>query len=301
MYDELIRAISDDGFLTAMAITAPGMVQRAHRIHNTMPVATAALGRTLMAASMMGSMQKAEDGSVTLQIRGGGPLGSILAVSDAEGNARGYVGNPGLDLPEKYRGHLDVGTAVGTNGSLTVVRDLRLKEPYVGSIALVSGEIAEDITAYFAQSEQTPTACALGVLVDVDLNVKAAGGYLIQLLPGAPEDVIARIEAGIAAAGAVTPLLDAGLSARALLQTVLPDFRLEFLQSRPVEYRCGCSRQRVERALISLGADELRDMIDSGETQQLECQFCDTIYHFTPEEITALLAQATTKENEKNT
>ena len=293
MADEIIRAMSADGFVSAMAITGTGIVERARTIHHTSPTATAALGRTLLAASMMGNMQKVDNGSLTLQIRGGGPLGSLLAVSDAWGNVRGYVGNPALDLPEKYRGHLDVGAAVGREGTLTVVRDLQMKEPYVGSVPMVSGEIAEDVTAYFAQSEQTPTACALGVLVDVDLSVKVAGGYLIQLLPGAPDNLITRIEAGIAAAGAVTPLLAQGLTARDLIAAVLPAMELEYLAEEPVEYRCYCSRERVERALISLGARELQEMVDSGETQELECQFCDVKYHFTPDEIARLLAQAT--------
>ena len=217
MADEIIRAMSADGFVSAMAITGTGIVERARTIHHTSPTATAALGRTLLAASMMGNMQKVDNGSLTLQIRGGGPLGSILAVSDAAGNVRGYVGNPGLDLPEKYRGHLDVGAAVGSAGTLTVVRDLQMKEPYVGSVPMVSGEIAEDVTAYFAQSEQTPTACALGVLVDVDLSVKVAGGYLIQLLPGADDAVIDKVEAGIRSMGYVTRAFEEGVTPLELL------------------------------------------------------------------------------------
>ena len=186
MQDHIVRAMTKDGWVKAVAVSSREIVERARQIHKTLPTATAALGRLLSAASMMGNMQKVDDGSLTLQIKGGGPLGMLLAVSDAEGNVRGYVENPQISLLEKCRGKLDVGTAVGTDGMLTVVRDLRMKEPYVGSVELVSGEIAEDITQYFVQSEQIPTACALGVLVDVDQSVRASGGYLLQLLPGAP-------------------------------------------------------------------------------------------------------------------
>lgn len=206
MNDHIVRAITGDGYLKAAAVLSTDMVERARDVHKTFPTATAALGRLLTAASMMGNMQKIEDGSLTLQVRGDGPLGTLLAVSDAAGNVRGYVTNPQISLLEKYRGKLDVGAAVG-RGMLTVIRDLRLKEPYIGSVELVSGEIAEDIAAYFVQSEQIPTACALGVLVDVDQRVKAAGGYLLQLLPGAPDTLIDRVEAGVRKAGAVTGIL----------------------------------------------------------------------------------------------
>lgn len=195
--DYIVRAMTKDGFVKAAAIRSTGIVERAREIHKTTPTATAALGRVLTAASLMGNMQKVENGALTLQIKGGGPLGTILATSDAKGNVRGYVQNPGITLLEKYSGKLDVGAAVGTDGMLTVIRDLQMKEPYIGSIKLVSGEIAEDVTAYFAQSEQIPTACALGVLVGEDQKVRAAGGYILQLLPGAPDDIIDRLEKGI--------------------------------------------------------------------------------------------------------
>ena len=249
----------------------------------------AALGRLLSAASMMGNMQKIEDGSITLQVKGGGPLGTLLAVSDAEGNVRGWVENPQISLMEKHRGKLDVGAAVGTDGTLTVIRDLRMKEPYVGSVQLVTGEIAEDITDYFARSEQTATACALGVLVDTDQSVKCAGGYLVQLLPGAPDEVIDKIEAGIRAAGNVTEMMEDGLPGAAILHTVLGAFELEILERTPVEYRCYCSRERVTRTLISLGEQELQDIVDEGETIHIDCQFCDHIYDYTPEQVAELL------------
>ena len=289
MKDEIIRAMTKDGFVKAVAITSTGIVERARQIHQTLPTATAALGRLLSAASMMGNMQKVDDGSITLKVDGKGPLGTLLAVSDAEGNVRGWVENPQISLLEKYRGKLDVGAAVGTDGMLTVIRDLRMKEPYIGSVELVSGEIAEDVTQYFAQSEQTATACALGVLVDVDQSVRAAGGYLVQLLPGAPDSVIDKLEASIEKAGAVTKMLDSGMDGEAVLQTVLADFEVEILEKTPVEYRCYCSRDRVTRTLISLGRDELQSIIDDGETIHIDCQFCDRIYDYTPEEIGEIL------------
>ena len=287
---QLVRAMTKDGFVKAVAVTTTDIVERARQIHKTLPTATAALGRLLSAASMMGNMQKVENGSITLQVKGGGPLGTVLAVSDAEGNVRGYVQHPQISLMEKYKGKLDVGGAVGTDGMLTVIRDLQMKEPYIGSVELVSGEIAEDISAYFVQSEQTPTACALGVLVDVDQSVKASGGYLLQLLPGAPDDIIDRLEAGIEKAGAVTKMLDTGMSAEEMLKVVMADFELEILETSPVEYRCYCSRDRVTSTLISLGKKEMTEIVETGETIHIECQFCDTIYDFKPEETAEILA-----------
>lgn len=288
---ELVRAMTRDGYVKAVAVDTRDIVERARQIHKTLPTATAALGRLLSAASMMGNMQKVEDGSITLQIKGGGPLGTVLAVSDAQGNVRGYVQHPQISLMEKYRGKLDVGGAVGTDGMLTVIRDLRMKEPYVGSVPLVSGEIAEDITEYFVQSEQTLTACALGVLVDTDQSVRAAGGYLIQLLPGAPDEVVDVIEAGIEKAGAVTSALDKGLSAQGMLELVMEGLELEILETSPVEYRCYCDRDRVTATLISLGKKELQEIVDEGETIHIECQFCDTIYDFKPDEISEILKE----------
>ena len=290
-HDQIVRAMTKDGWVKAVAVSSREIVERARQIHKTLPTATAALGRLLTAASMMGNMQKVDDGSLTLQIKGGGPLGMLLAVSDAEGNVRGFVENPQISLLEKYRGKLDVGAAVGTDGMLTVIRDLRMKEPYVGSVALVSGEIAEDITQYFAQSEQIPTACALGVLVDVDQSVRASGGYIVQLLPGAPDETIDRLEAGIQAAGSVTSMLDAGLTPEQMLQKVMEPFELEILETTPVEYRCTCSRERVARTLLTLGVEELEQIVRTQETLHIDCQFCDKIYDFTPENVRELLNQ----------
>ena len=289
MNDHILRAMTADGWVKAVAIRSTDLVERARRIHTTTPTATAALGRVLSACSMLGNMQKIENGSVTLQIKGGGPLGTVLAVSDSEGNVRGYVQNPHVSLLEKYAGKLDVGAAVGTDGLLTVIRDLQMKEPYVGSVALVSGEIGDDVTAYLAQSEQTPSACALGVLVDVDQHVRAAGGYIVQLLPGAPESVIARLEQGIAAAGPVTAMLDKGMTLEDMLRAVLGEVEIEFFEPTEVSYRCYCTRDRVEQTLISLGKQELRQIVDEGETIHIECQFCDADYQFTPEEINNIL------------
>lgn len=290
MTDQILRAMTKDGWVKAVGICSTGLVERARQIHKTSPTATAALGRTLTACAMLGNMQKIEDGSVTLQIKGGGPLGTILAVSDAAGNVRGYVQNPHVALLEKYAGKLDVGAAVGTDGLLTVIRDLRMKEPYVGSVELVSGEIGDDVTAYLAQSEQTPSACALGVLVERDQSVRAAGGYLLQLLPGAPEDVIARLEQRIEAAGKVTAMLDRGMTLEQMLRAVLGDVEIEFFEPTPVEYRCYCTRERVERTLLSLGREELQKIADEGEQIRIECQFCDADYRFSPEEVRGILA-----------
>lgn len=290
MSDRLVRAISRDGFVKAVAVSTRELTERARQIHKTLPVATAALGRTLAACSMMGNALKGDGASVTLQIKGGGPLGTILAVADNQGNVRGTVDHPQVDLPLRPDGKLDVGAAVGCDGTLTVIRDLHMKEPYVGSVGLLGGEIAEDLAAYFVESEQIPTACGLGVLVDRDQSVLTAGGYLIQLLPGAGEDVIARVEGGIMAAGAVTGLLREDDDPVELLRRVMPDFDLEILEESPIEYRCYCSRERMERALISLGPAELRALIDEQGSAELRCQFCDNVQLFTREDLEGMLA-----------
>lgn len=295
MSDHIIRAITADGSVKAVAITGRDLVERARTIHTLLPVATAALGRTLLAASMMGDMLKEDNGALTLQIKGGGPLGTILAVSDCGGNVRGYVQDPHVELMEKVPGKLDVGAAVGTDGSLTVIKDLGLKEPYIGSIGLFSGEIADDIAMYFVESEQIPTACALGVLVDRDHSVKAAGGYLIQLMPGAGEDTIAKVEGGIMAAGPVSAILDRDPDPEHLLRTVMSDFELKILETCPVSYKCYCSRQRVERALLSLGADELEGILREQGSCHMTCQFCDAVYDFDRQQLEQLAADARKK------
>ena len=288
MSDQIVRAITSDGLVKASAITGTELVERARQIHRLLPVATAALGRALMGASMMGDQLKEERGTVTLRIKGGGPLGTITAVSDHLGNVRGYVQNGMVDFTEKAPGKLDVGAAVGSQGTLTLIRDMGLKEPYVGTVELLSGEIAEDLAAYFVESEQIPTACALGVLIGTDQSVTSAGGYLIQLLPGAGEEIIGKVERGVARVGSVSRALEHGMTARELLEQVLSEFRLEILEEHSVEYRCYCSRARVETALISLGRQELDDMIREQGQAEVTCQFCDKVYRFTKEELCAL-------------
>ena len=296
--DQLVRAITKDGTVKAVAVTTKDLTEKVRNIHKTLPVATAALGRALAAASMMGNALKEETASLTLQIKGGGPLGTVLAVSDHLGNVRGYVQNPQVDLPLREDGKLNVGAAVGAEGTLTVIKDLGMKEPYIGSVGLLGGEIAEDLAAYFVESEQIPTACALGVLVDRDQSVKAAGGYIVQLLPGADEDTVAKVEGGVLAAGPVTKLLDQDSDPESLLRTVLSDFDVEILETSPIEYRCYCSRDRVERALISMGAAELEDLLREQGGCELGCQFCDKVYRYTGEELQALIDRLKAQKNE---
>ncbi len=293
--DQIVRAIAKNAPVKAMAISARDTVERARAIHDCWPVAAAALGRLLMAASMMGAAMKEEAGAVTLRIKGGGPLGALTAVSDSRGNVRGYVQNPAVDVPRKAKGKLDVGAAVGCNGELTVIRDLGLKEPYIGSVQLVGGEIAEDVAAYFVESEQVPTACALGVLIAPSQTVQAAGGYLIQLLPGADETVVSAVERGVARLGAVSARLDAGTDPLGLLREVLDEFDLEVLETSPIEYRCYCTRERVSRALISLGRAELDALIKEQGGAELTCQFCDEVYRFNAQELGALRDEASAK------
>ena len=290
--DEIIRAVSKDGFVKISVVTARDAVQRANAIHHCSPTAIAALGRSLCAASMLGDLLKEENGTLTLRISGGGGLGTIIAVSDSDGNVRGMVSNPAFDLPTRPDGKLDVGGAVGRDGMLTVSRDIGLREPYVGSTELVSGEIAEDLASYFVESEQIPTACGLGVLVDRDRSVLRAGGYLIQLLPGAPEGIIDRLEKGIMAAGPVTNLLMENDDPESLLRRVMKDFELEILETVPVEYRCYCSRERMAAALVSLGRKQLTELAEDPNGIELTCQFCDSRQRFTPEEIRELLEKA---------
>jgi molecular chaperone Hsp33 len=281
--DEVIRAVSGDGSIMISAVYTRDLTERARQIHKTLPVTTAALGRTLAAASMIGHTLKDPKASVTLRINGGGPAGTIIAVSDSSGNPRGYVQRPHVDLPKKANGKLDVGGAVGTDGMLTVIRDLNMKEPYIGSVQLVSGEIAEDLTAYFYESEQTMAAVALGVLVDTDQSVLAAGGYIVQLLPGAPEQAAEALERNIAETGAVTAvLLEGGIDA--LVGRALRGFDPRILQRSPIEYRCYCTRERVLEAVSGIGGEELDDIRTKGEPVEVTCQFCDVIYEIHPDE-----------------
>lgn len=276
--DNMIRALSANGGVVFCGLDSTEMVREAERIHKTSAVTSAALGRLLTAASMMGMMLKTEDASITLRLAGGGPAGTVLAVANGDGCARGYVQNPVVELPLRPDGKLDVGGAVGKQGTLSVVRDLGMKEPYVGQIPLASGEVAEDITAYYAVSEQIPTVCALGVLVNPDLSIACAGGYLIQLLPGATEAEISQIEENIGKMSSVTALLSAGKGPEEIMQLAMDGFDAQLLDSRRVGYRCDCSLARVERALASLGRAELEEMAAEQEEAEVCCQFCDKKY-----------------------
>lgn len=286
----LLRFITKDGAVMASVVDTTDIVNRAAQIHQTSAVVTAALGRLLTAASMMGNMLKGEDESITLRLAGNGPAGQIVAVSDSNGNVRGYAANPVVELPLNNMGKLDVAAAVGKQGFLHVIKDLGLNEPYNGSIPLVSGEIAEDITAYYAISEQIPTVCALGVLVNPDLSVKTAGGFLVQLLPAADEGTIEKIEENINNISAFTTMLDEGKSLEEIIERVLDGFEVELLTEQEVLYKCNCSRDRVERALISLGKEELTQMAEDKEDIEVKCHFCDNKYYFKPEQVQALIS-----------
>ena len=285
--DQIIRATAADGFVKMAVITARDSVERARQIHGLSPTACAALGRTLCAASLLGQAMKEEDASLTIRINGGGPIGSVVAVSDSAGNMRGYVDAPRCELPLRADGKLDVGGAVGRDGMLTVSRDLGLREPYIGSVALVSGEIAEDVTAYLLESEQVPSACALGVLVDTDRTIRAAGGFLVQLMPGADASLIDRLEENIFLMDQLTTVLDED-GERALFEQVLRGFDWHEVGAYPVAYRCPCTRERVERALTVIEPEELGEIAAEGKDVSVSCQFCDRVYVFTPRELLAL-------------
>lgn len=287
--DQIVRAVSADGFVKISAITARDMVERARVIHDLSPTACAALGRTLCGASMLGELMKEADASLTIRVNGGGSAGSVIAVSDSEGNARGYVQNPQADLPTRADGKLDVGGLVGRSGMLTVSRDIGLKEPYVGSVELVSGEIAEDLAQYMVESEQIPSAVGLGVLIDTDKSVKAAGGFIVQLMPGAPENLIEKLETNILFMDQLTTVLSED-GVDAVISQVLFSLDPREAERHGVEYRCTCSRERVAEALRSVGEAELRSMAAEGRDAEVSCQFCDKVYRFTPEDLTALAA-----------
>ena len=265
-------------------ITARDAVERARQIHSLSPTASAALGRALCAASLMGEMMKEDKGSLTVRVNGGGPIGSVVAVSDNGGNVRGYVENPAVDLPLRSDGKLDVGGAVGRDGMLTISRDIGLREPYIGSTELVSGEIAEDLSSYLLASEQIPSACGLGVLVDTDTSIKAAGGFIVQLLPFAPESYIEKLEDNIFLMDQLTTILDED-GVEEVINQVLKGLDYQIMDEHPMEYRCYCSRERVEEAVSCIDKEELEDMAAEGRNISVSCQFCDADYVFTPEEL----------------
>lgn len=286
---KIVRYITEDGSAFVIAADTTDVVAKAEQIHKTSAVNTAALGRLMTAASMMGDMLKGKDDSITLRINGGGPAGSIIAVSDSGGNVRGYVQNPVVEIPLNSAGKLDVKGTVGTNGFLYVLKDLGMNEPYVGQTEIVSGEIAEDITNYYASSEQTPSVCALGVLVNPDLTVAAAGGFLIQLLPGCPNEIIDKIEYSVSDIEPVTTMLSKGMTADDIAKRALKNIKIDKLDENEIEYRCNCSRERVAAALVSTGRESLEEMADSGENTTVECHFCDKVYTFTPDDIRKLI------------
>ena len=284
MTDYIVRATAADHQIRAFAVTARELVEYARKAHNTSPVATAALGRLLSAGAMMGVMMKGEKDILTLQIKSDGPLQGVTVTADSQGRVKGYVGNPDVCIPANARGKLDVAGAVG-NGILSVIKDMGLKEPYVGQTALQTGEIAEDLTYYFATSEQVPSSVGLGVLMNRDNTVKQAGGFILQLMPFAEEKVISALEEKIAKVSSVTALLDQGLSPEGILEQLLGDLGLEINDTVPASFYCNCSKERVEKALISIGKKDLKEMIEDGKEVELNCHFCNTNYTFTVEEL----------------
>ncbi len=292
MQDILIRGNSMDGSIRIFVAVTTDLVNEAQKIHKTFPTATAALGRTLTISAIMGAGMKNDTDSTTIQFKGDGPLGSIVAVCDNKSRVRGYVVNPGLDIPRKENGKLDVGTAVG-KGYLNVIRDLGMKEPYAGQVPIVTGEIAEDMTYYFASSEQIPTAIALGVLVNPDMSVKCAGGFMLQLMPEATEDVAAILEEKMKTLPPITDMIADGMSAEDILFTVTEGFDM-LMENKSVtpKYECKCSKERMEKALISIGKKELEDLIAEQGSAELTCQFCDNKYTFDQNALEALLKEA---------
>ena len=290
--DYIVNAITSNGAIRVVAADTTELCNRAQEIHKMSPTAAAALGRTLTAAAIMGSMLKSADDSLTIQLNGGGPIGKVVAVGDGNANVKGYVGNPLVDLPLNEKGKLDVGGAIGRDGMLGIIRDLGLKEPYVGQVPLVNGEVAEDLTQYYATSEQLPTAVALGVLVDVDYTIKAAGGFILQVLPGAYDEDIDNVERTIQSISSVTEMLSNGKKPEDIVEQLLSDYEIEYFDNVPTKYECDCSRDRTDRALISLGKAELTKIIEEDGKAEITCHFCDNIYKYTKEELEQLLENA---------
>lgn len=291
MADYIVRATAANSQIRAFAATTREMVEYARAVHNTSPVASAALGRLLTAGAMMGAMMKGDQDILTLQIKAGGPLRGITVTADSKGNVKGFVGNPEVILPPNARGKLDVSGAVGV-GILNVIKDMGLKEPYVGQVALQTGEIADDLTYYFATSEQVPSSVGLGVLMNRDNTVKQAGGFIIQLMPFTDEKVIQALEEKLSKVTSVTSMLDAGMTPEDILMELLGEFGLEIAEKTDTRFACNCSRERVSKALISIGEKEIKEMIDEGKPIEMNCHFCNTSYTFQMEELKQLLAVA---------
>lgn len=288
MSDYIIRAMAAGGQIRAFAATTKDLVEHARQIHNTSPVATAGLGRMLTAASMMGATLKNSSDVLTLIAKGDGPLGGITVTADSASNVKGYVNNPSFVNPPNFFGKFDVGGAIG-NGTLTVIKDIGLKEPYSGQVSLITGEIAEDLTYYFATSEQVPTSVALGVLMNKNNTVRQAGGFIIQLMPFASDEVIDALEAKIKGITSITSLLDSGMSPEDILNQLLGDMDLEITDTIPTAYNCNCSRERVTKAIISIGKKEITDMINEGKDIEVNCHFCNKNYVFTPDDLKKLI------------
>ena len=287
MADYVIRATAADGQIRAFAATTRDLTETARQAHNTSPVATAALGRLMTAAVMMGYDMKGEDDLLTLKIQGDGPIGGLVVTADSKGEVKGYAFNPGVMLPPNDKGKLDVGGALGI-GVLSVIKDIGLKEPYVGQTILVSGEIAEDLTYYYATSEQTPSSVALGVLMNKDNTVRQAGGFIIQLMPGASEAVISALEKKIGEIHSITTLLDVGNTPETILQYILGEFN----EKLPAKFTCNCNKSRIERALISVGKKDIQEMIDDGKPIEVNCHFCNKNYTFDVDELKDILEKA---------
>lgn len=289
MKDYVIRAIDEKGSIRIFIANTTNLVEEVRSIHKTMPTGTAALGRTLTAASIMGRMMKGDNDSISIQIRGDGPIGNVVASSNSKGEVRGYVGNPMVDLPLKNNGKLDVGRAIGRNGRVIVIKDFGLKEPYIGQSNIVSGEIAEDLTYYFAHSEQQPSAVNLGVLVDKDLSVKASGGYIVQLLPDASDEDIDILEESIKKSEPISTLIDKGFTPEDILKEVFGKFNMSILKKEEVEFKCNCSRDRIEKALRSLGEKEIKDIIEEDGKAEIVCHFCNKKYNFSKKDLESLI------------
>lgn len=289
--DYIVRAVAADSQIRAFACTARDVVERARQIHDTSPVATAALGRLLSAGCMMGCMMKGEQDLLTLQIKGDGPVGGITVTADARGRVKGYVNEPAVILPANSGGKLDVAGAVG-KGTLRVIRDMGLKEPYVGSTALQTGEIAEDLTYYFAASEQIPSCVGLGVLMEKDNTVRQAGGFILQMMPFAEEGLADRVEANLNGVDSVTAMLDEGRTPEQILRKLLDGLEMETVDVMPAEYFCGCSADRVRRAIVGIGKKDIREMIEEGKETEVKCQFCDRKYVFSVEDLEKMYRQA---------
>lgn len=291
MADYIIRAVTDDGSIRAFASITTELSNEAFSHHKTSPVATAALGRVLTASAMMGAMLKGEKDTVSIQLTGNGPLGRVIGVSDSKSNVKGYVANPVVDLPLNSIGKLDVGTAVGTDGFLTVINDIGMKEPYIGKVPLVTGEVGDDLTRYFAVSEQVPSAVGLGVLVDRDFSVKVSGGFIIQVMPEATDDDITKLEENLNGITSVTEFLNQGKTPEDMLKILLSGFSYHITDTIDTKYFCDCTRERVEKALISLGTDEISKIIEEDGKAELSCHFCSKKYNFSEEDLSSLIEE----------